>query len=200
MYVIIAGCGRLGAGLAKALGAQGYDVVVVGEDIDLRRLGSDFDGVTVQGNPAEEDVLVEAGIAKAELLVAATADDNTNVMVVQIAKEIYQVPLTLARISDPDREQFYRKLGLATVCPTTTGINQFLGLIQRHNYATLAGTIDVDLIGVKPPPEWIGRGLGDISLPEGRKLIGVKDDGQVAAAEPGRLIAADDTLLVSRER
>ena len=200
MFVIIAGCGRLGAGLARALSAKGHDVVVVGEEIDLTRLGSDFDGVTIRGDPAEQDVLIKAGVERAELVVAATADDNVNVLVVQVARKIYQVPLTLARISDPERERFYRDLGLATVCPTTTGINQMLGMIQHSQYSALAGTIDVDLVGVKPQAEWIGRAAGRIDLPEGRKLIGIAFDGQLAAVNPERVIEKNDTLILTRKR
>jgi trk system potassium uptake protein TrkA len=200
MFVIIAGCGRLGAGLARALSAKGHDVVVVGEEIDLTRLGSDFDGVTIRGDPAEQDVLIKAGVERAELVVAATADDNVNVLVVQVARKIYQVPLTLARISDPERERFYRDLGLATVCPTTTGINQMLGMIQHSQYSALAGTIDVDLVGVKPLAEWVGRAAGRIDLPEGRKLIGIAFDGQLAAVNPERVIEKNDTLILTRKR
>ena len=200
MYVIIAGCGRLGAGLAKALSVKGHDVVVVGEEIDLVRLGSDFDGITIRGNPAEEDTLVKAGVDHAELVVAATADDNVNVLVVQVARKIYQVPLTLTRISDPERERFYRGLGLDTVCPTSTGINQLLGLIQRSQYSALAGTIDVDLVGVKPLADWVGRAVGRIDIPEGRKLIGIAFDGELAAANPERVIEKDDTLILTRKR
>jgi trk system potassium uptake protein TrkA len=199
MFVIIAGCGRLGAGLAKALSAKGHDVVVIGEEIDLVRLGCDFDGVTIRGDPAEEDTLVKAGVDHAELVVAATADDNVNVMVVQVARKVYQVPLTLARITDPERERFYRGLGLATVCPTTTGVNQMLGMIQRSQYSALAGTIDVDLVGVKPPEEWVGRRAGRIDLPEGRRLIGIAFDGQMAAANPERVIEKNDTLILTRK-
>ena len=200
MFVIIGGCGRLGAGLARALSAKGHDVVVVGEEIDLTRLGSDFDGVTIRGDPAEQDVLIKAGVERAELVVAATADDNVNVLVVQVARKIYQVPLTLARISDPERERFYRDLGLATVCPTTTGINQMLGMIQHSQYSALAGTIDVDLVGVKPQAEWVGRAAGRIDLPEGRKLIGIAFDGQLAAVNPERVIEKNDTLILTRKR
>ncbi len=199
MFVIIVGCGRLGAGLARALSAKGHDVVVVGEDIDLARLGSDFDGVTIRGDPAEQDVLIKAGVERAELVVAATADDNVNVLVVQLAKKIYQVPLTLARITDPERERFYKGLGLDTVCPTSTGINQMLGLIQRSQFSALAGTIDVDLVGVKPPAEWIGRAAGRIDLPEGRKLIGIAFNGQLAAVNPDRVIEKNDTLILTRQ-
>jgi Trk K+ transport system NAD-binding subunit len=110
------------------------------------------------------------------------------------------VPLTLARISDPERERFYRDLGLATVCPTTTGINQMLGMIQHSQYSALAGTIDVDLVGVKPLAEWVGRAAGRIDIPEGRKLIGIAFDGQLAAVNPERVIEKNDTLILTRKR
>jgi len=200
MFVIIAGCGRLGAGLARALSAKEHDVVVVGEDIDLARLGSDFDGVTIRGDPAEQDVLLKAGVERAELVVAATADDNVNVLVAQLARKIYQVPLTLTRISDPERERFYRGLGLDTVCPTSTGINQMLAMIRRSQYSALAGLIDVDLVGVKPLAEWVGRAVGRIDLPEGRKLIGVAFNGGLEAVNPERVIDMDDTLILTLKR
>jgi trk system potassium uptake protein TrkA len=198
MFVIIAGCGRLGSGLARALSAKAHDVVVVGEERELARLGSDFDGVTIVGDPAEEDTLIKAGINRAELVVAATPDDNVNVMVVQVARRIFQVPLALARISDPERESFYRGLGLATVCPTTTGINQILGMIQHSQYSALTGTIDEDLVGVKPPAEWVGRTAGHLELPKDRKLIGIAFNGGLAAVNPERVIEKDDTLILTR--
>jgi trk system potassium uptake protein TrkA len=154
--------------------------------------------MTVKGNPTDEEVLRKAGIAKAQLVVAATADDNTNVMVVQMAKEIYRVPLTLARISDPDRENFYRSLGLTTVCPTTTGINQILGMIQRSFFSSLPGTIDVDLIGLKPSTEWIGRKIAEIDVPDGRKLIGIAGHGRLTGADRKTVIGKDDTLIFTR--
>ncbi len=198
MMVIIAGCGRLAAGLARALAAKGHDVVVVGQEKELARLGSDFDGVTIPGDAAEEDTLRKAGVDRAELLVAATADDNVNVMVVQVARRIFQVPLTLARISDPERERFYRGLGLATVCPTSTGINQILGMIQRSQYSALTGTIDESLVGLKPPAEWIGRKAGQVELPKDRKLIGIAFNGGLAPTNPERVIEKDDTLILTR--
>ncbi len=198
MYVIIAGCGRLGSGLAKALAAKGHDVVVVGSERELGRLGSDFDGATIRGDAVEEETLLKAGADRADLLVAATPDDNVNVMVVQVARRIYRVPLALARISDPERESFYRGLGLATVCPTSTGINQILGLIQRSQHPALVGTIDESLVGLKPPAEWIGKKAGQLQLPKDRKLIGIAINGSVAAMHPERIIEKDDTLILTR--
>jgi trk system potassium uptake protein TrkA len=136
MLIVVAGCGRLGAGLARALSAQGHDVVVVDLDVDAKRLGNEFDGIVVTGNPIDEDALRKARIAEAQVFVAATADDSTNVMAIQIAEEIFHVPVVLARISDPDREEFYRTLGLHTVCPTAAGISRILDLIHANPAAT----------------------------------------------------------------
>jgi len=106
--------------------------------------------------------------------------------------------LTLARISDPDREQFYHSLGLTTVCPTTTGINQILGMIQRSFFSPLPGFIDVDLIGLKPSAEWIGKKVAEIDVPDGRKLIGIAGHGRLANADRKTLISKDDTLIFTR--
>ena len=97
--------------------------------IDQKRLGNEFDGIAIAGSPTDEDVLRKAGIGETQALVAATADDHTNVMAAQMAKEIFHVPKVLAWISDPDREEFYRRLGLNTVCPIATAVDQILGLL-----------------------------------------------------------------------
>jgi trk system potassium uptake protein len=199
MFVIVAGCGRLGAGLAKVLSSQGYDVVVVGDDIDQKRLGGDFDGTTVQGVPIDEDVLKKAGIEKADLLAAVTSDDNMNVMITQVAKEIFHVPMVLARISDPEREGFFKNLGLNIVCPTNTGINQILNLIRQNTFPTLSGYIDPRVIGVRPNKEWVGKKLEDLTLPSDRKCIGILFKNQIVSVDSKRDINKDDTLILMRK-
>jgi len=198
MFVVVAGCGRLGAGLARVLSSQGHDVVIVGEDIDSRRLGGEFDGITVSGSPIDEELLEGAGIGKADLFVAATADDRLNAMAAQIARETFRVPTVLARISDPAMEAFYRGLGVDTVCPTQTAINQILDLIRDRSYPTLRGYIDPDLVGVRPPEEWVGRALRDLDMPEGRIAAGVVSPVPDRNFDQGRAIGPDDLVLIRR--
>jgi trk system potassium uptake protein TrkA len=198
MYAIVAGCGKLGSGLAKVLSSQGHDVVAVCEEKERACLEHGFDGVTVCGNPSDTDVLLKAGVEKAQLLVAATGDDNLNVMVIQIARELFHVPMVLARISDPDREKFYKGMGLSTVCPTTTGINQIIHLIQSGIFTTLSGYIDPDCVGIKPPPEWIGKSPAQIALPSDRRMVGVVRSGAVSSAQSHDPIETGDTLILVR--
>jgi len=115
------GCGRVGARIAGILDHNGHDVVVI--DIDsaaFRRLPPDFKGDTMIGTGVDEDILRAAGIEGAHAFVAVSQKDNRNIMAAQMAKYIFHVPEVICRIVDPVREDTYRRLGLTTVCPTTT--------------------------------------------------------------------------------
>ena len=122
MYVILVGCGRVGAQLAAMLSQEGHAVVVIDRDPHaFNRLAEGFSGSTIQGNGIDEDVLRRAGIERADAVVTATNGDNTNIMVAQIAQEIFGVKRVVARCYDPVRSNAYEMLGLRTICPTTVG-------------------------------------------------------------------------------
>lgn len=132
MRIVILGCGRVGAHLAKMLVAEGHQVAVIDKDsAAFVRLGSDFPGNLVVGTGIDEDVLCQAGIEQAEAFVAVTNGDNTNVMAAQVVREIFGVPQVICRIYDPLREQIYRMLGLETICPTLWGANRIKEILQQ---------------------------------------------------------------------
>jgi len=124
MKVVIMGCGRVGAWLARLLDADGHQVTVL--DIDpysFRRLSfprplPDFTGTALVGNGIDEEALRRAGIEEADVFVALTQGDNRNVMSAQIAKHIFNVPRVLCRIYDPLRQELYSTLGLEAISPT----------------------------------------------------------------------------------
>lgn len=121
MYIIIAGCGRLGTELAARFSDSGHDVVIIDAKPDrLENLGAGFNGISIAGIPFDEDVLQEAGIVSADIVAAVTDDDNTNVMVSQIARMLYEVPRVLTRISDPEKVSTCQKMGFDIICPTTS--------------------------------------------------------------------------------
>jgi trk system potassium uptake protein TrkA len=198
MYAIIAGCGRLGSGVARALSAKGHDVVVVDVGAERRLVGDGFDGLIVDGSPVDEDVLALAGMKKADLFIAATNDDNRNIMAVQMAVAVFGVPKALARVSDPELERFYRGQGLSTVCPTSTGINQIMSTIQEGAFSTLGGTIDPNVAALIAPPEWVGLAMARLPPTKHRKVIGIVSKGRVHGWEPGRIVGPGDSVLLSR--
>jgi trk system potassium uptake protein TrkA len=130
MKVIIMGCGRVGATLAKMLDREGHNVTIL--DVDpyaFRRLPADFRGSALVGNGTDQEVLLRAGITEADVFVSATQGDNRNVMAAQIAKHVFGVKRVVCRIYDPIREQLYRELGLETFSPTTVGALHMRALV-----------------------------------------------------------------------
>ena len=119
MRIVILGCGRVGARLANTLDREGHLVSIIDRNAEqFRRLSPDFRGNVVLGIGIDEDVLRQAGIEQADIFVAVTNVDNTNVMASEIAREIFHVPKVITRLYDPARSEIYRTLGLETVCPT----------------------------------------------------------------------------------
>jgi len=122
MMVFILGCGRLGAQLAMDLDAKGHRVTVLDRSNDsFRRLGGGFRGRKVHGDGLDLDVLLDAGLADADVFVACTNGDNRNLTASQYAREIFAVPKVISRVSDPLRGEIYGEMGLQTISPTVIG-------------------------------------------------------------------------------
>lgn len=123
-FVVIVGCGRLGSFLANALSKQGHNVVVLDKREEaFSELSAEFSGFRVVGDAVESETLRKAKTAEADFFIAAAEEDNVNLMVAQVAKEVFKVKRVIARVADPAREQAYRQLAIETVSPTTLAGN-----------------------------------------------------------------------------
>lgn len=121
MRAIVVGCGRVGSTVARTLAEEGWDVTAVDEtEAALARLGDRWRGGFVVGHGMDVALLREAGIESAEAVVVATDGDNTNIVVAQIARDMFEVKCVVVRLLDPARAKFYASRGLDVVCPTKT--------------------------------------------------------------------------------
>ncbi|MDR3710300.1 MAG: TrkA family potassium uptake protein [Capsulimonadaceae bacterium] len=120
MNVLILGCGRVGSTLARQLSQEGHSVTIIDLTGDaFRRLGPKPKAQRIVGTGMDQDVLRRAGIETADVFVAVTQGDNTNIMAAQIARRVFDVTKVIARIYDPIRAEAYRELGIETFCTTT---------------------------------------------------------------------------------
>ena len=135
MKVVILGCGRLGAHLARRLDREGNEVAVIDRNAEaFSRLGSEFRGRMVFGTGIDEDILRRAGIENADAFIAVTNGDNTNAMASEIAKLVFSVPRVVARLYDPVREGTFHAFGLMeTVCPTIMGSDKIHELVTGNS-------------------------------------------------------------------
>ena len=119
MYVVIAGCGRVGSSLATQLVGEGHEVCVIDESPEaLSLLGDGFPGQFVIGQAIDWETLREARLADADAYVTATDGDNTNIVSAEIAREHFGVRCCVARVFDPLRADLFEQTGIRTVCPT----------------------------------------------------------------------------------
>src|SRR5579859_8262753 len=132
MMILIVGCGRVGSAVAKRALDAGHEVSVLDSDpLSHERLDKDQStswedagGRFTVGAALEIDGLVAAGIEEADVFMAATRGDNTNLVIAQIAQRRFRVPRVVVRVADPGRAAWYAEQGLHTICPTQEAIDQ----------------------------------------------------------------------------
>ena len=144
MFVLIVGAGRVGSAVAKRALAQGHEVSVLDEDpLSHERLvevegqtWEDAGGLFTVGTALEVDALIEAGVQRADVFIASTDGDNTNLIIAQIAQRQFGVRKVIARVMDPARAAWYSEQGLHTISPAHVAIEMFKEALHAYAEAT----------------------------------------------------------------
>ena len=124
MHIIILGCDTLGSILAADLAREGHRMTVMDPNpdrLDSLRQEPQVDAVLTTDSLMED--LRGVALSNVDVFLALTDDDNRNVMAAQVASHIFHIPEVICRIGDPQREEFYRSLGIKVVCPTTAMVD-----------------------------------------------------------------------------
>ena len=171
MYIIIIGGGKVGYHLAKALLDEGHEILVIEKDADkVELICSELGSVCVRGDGCETTTLDEAGTSRADMLIAVTGDDEDNLVACQVAKHKFNVPRTIARISNPKNEAIFKKLGIdATVSSTNVILEYIEQEVPTHPLTHLLEIRDegLEIVEVKIPPESaaVGKAIKELPLP-----------------------------------
>ena len=128
--IILAGCSRLGSSLADMLSVQNKHVVIIDSDAQaFRKLPSSYSGMTMEGDGSDVDVLREAGAARADLLAATTDNDDINIMIALIAKQIFHIPRVVVRLLDTSKKACFTGVDVELICPAELSMNAFRHII-----------------------------------------------------------------------
>lgn len=100
-------------------------------EVGLDQGWEDLGGQFTVGTALEIDALLEAGIEDADVFIASTDGDNTNIVIAQIAQRRFEVPTVIARVLDPLRARWYEEQGLHTICPTKVAIEMLESSINE---------------------------------------------------------------------
>jgi trk system potassium uptake protein TrkA len=132
MMVLIVGAGRVGSAVARSALAAGHDVSILDEDplsherleVGMDTSWEDAGGRFTVGTALEIEALEAAGIEDADVFIASTDGDNTNLVIAQLAQRRFRVPKVIVRVLDPARSEWYAQQGLHTICPTKSAISE----------------------------------------------------------------------------
>jgi trk system potassium uptake protein TrkA len=202
MRTVIIGAGEVGSNTARMLSEEGHDVVLIEQDETLvERASEHLDALVIHGNGASPRLLAEAGIEKADLLVAASSSDEANIIACLAAKA-RGVSRTVARIHNPDyydpQEPFAAEmLGIDFVIHTeqmaAREIKEALLVPGAINVETFAeDSIEVAEVILNEDSPAVGRTLRDLRLPEASLVVGVVRRGEA-------LVPRGDTVLERRD-
>ncbi|MBO5932625.1 MAG: Trk system potassium transporter TrkA [Bacteroidaceae bacterium] len=117
MKIVIAGAGNVGTHLAKLLSGENQDIILIDDDSEkINRLDSNFDLLTIDASPTSFVALREVGVEKADLFVAVTPDESTNLVACQLANAL-GAKKTVARIDNYEymlqrNRDFFTKMGI----------------------------------------------------------------------------------------
>ncbi|MGN0657041.1 MAG: potassium channel family protein [Ruminiclostridium sp.] len=204
MNILVAGCGKTGAALAGKLAEYGHDIAVIDENgSNFDNLPEGFGGLAFEGIPIDSDALVKAGIKTCDVVAAVTSDDNINLMVAQLAKEVFGVKRVIARVSDKEKEQIYSSFGLTTVCPTNLTVDSLASAVDEfsHNESYIRmGNHTVRFFSMAAPAEFIGKKALGITLEQDEILYAVINaEGEMRlVTNYNFVINSGDTLVFSK--
>lgn len=205
MYIIVAGGGKVGYYLTKTLINEGYEVLLIEKSKRKVETYSDrFGTVVLQGDACEAAVCEEAGMGRADVVVAVTGDDEDNLVISQLAKKKFNVPRTIARVNNPKNEDVLKALGVDV---TVSSTNFIMHLIEQEiptlslvhlltlKHADLA-IVEATICDRSPVA---GKELGSIKLPPDTVIsLLIRSDHLIIPTKDTQLLPGDEVIALAK--
>jgi trk/ktr system potassium uptake protein len=200
--VLVAGGGKVGANLVRSLIRLRHEVTLIEQRRDrFEQIEEEFQHQVQLGDATELFVLERAGIARPpDIVIAATGDDEDNIVICQLAREKYGVNKVIARVNDPRNQVYFDLLGISpTVCATSSIMALIEHEVPEHELVHLLELrkenleiVEVQIVDDSPSA---GRTIERLALPEGSQLISVVRNGQAQIANGQTKLEPGDQVL-----
>lgn len=202
MYVIVAGGGKVGFHLARMLLGAGHEALIIEKDRPrYLELTEDIGESVLFGDSSDAGVLKEAGANRADVLVACMGKDEDNLVTCQMAKHLFMVARTIARVNDPTNEELLRSLGIDATINSTRLID---ALIEREVDAEMlvplfslgAGKLEIVQTAIPDDSPVAGKPLKSVALPKDCLIISVIRGGDPLVPAADTVLQAGDGVVV----
>jgi len=204
MKVVVAGAGNMGRHLALDLSARGHEVTLIEQETaPAARARHDLPETVrvVLGDACEPYVLEEAKLGEADVMVAATGDDEDNLVVSLLAKQEFAVPRVLARVNHPENEwMFTEQWGVDTaVSPPhiltalveeAVSVGDIVRLLKLQR-----GKVTLVELTLQQGSEVVGRPMYELRLPLDSAIVAIVRAEHVVIPQPETVLAAGDEVM-----
>lgn len=204
MYVIIMGAGRVGLTLAELLVDDGYDITIIENKENLcNRAAIELDALIICGNGTDIKTLEEANIQDADFFIAATGNDEANLLSSILVKD-YEIPQVIARVSNPDHEEAFKKVGVdKVISPEITAAGFVEKLITRPNVAVLTafGKGDGEILDMVIANDKVtGKKIGEVSPTDDYIIIATYQGDKLKIPNPDTILNKGNKISILVKR
>jgi trk system potassium uptake protein TrkA len=207
MRVVIAGGGRFGGQVAQVLSALQHEITLIEQDdVRLATLGTRLTARLVAGDACEPLVLEEAGALTADLLIAATGEDEDNLVVSLLAKRQFAVPRVVARVNDPENGWLFDgrwgvDVPVSAATPLVSLVEEAAGATDTVALLRLSRAgVTVIETAIATSSRAAGRTLADIALPSGTVVAAIVREGRPTVPDREFTLRPGDELLIVTDR
>jgi trk system potassium uptake protein TrkA len=203
MRVVVTGAGAVGRHLSADLAERGHQVTLIDQDVAVcAKVREMVPNVTVvQGDACEPWVLEEAELATAEVVVAATGDDEDNLVTSLLAKQEFAVPRVLARVNHPKNEWLFNEQWgvdaavspphiLTAMVEEAVTVGDLVRLIRLEG-----GRVSIVEMTLPEGSPSVGRAIYELRLPADAAVVAILRDGHVVIPQPETVLSSGDEVL-----
>lgn len=210
MYIVIIGAGKVGEYLARVLLESGNEVAVIEQNVNAAdRLSMILQGryVVICGDGCDSRYQEDAGIRKADVFVAATGQDDNNLVSCEIASRVFGVSRCVARVNAPSNARIFKALGIEAVSSTEMIANlieeeMLLGSVGVVSSLSHGDILLVEIVAESFENHSEDEGIlaYDIDMPEGSLIVAVSSSGDVEVVGDDTRLYPGDTAIVATDR
>jgi trk system potassium uptake protein TrkA len=201
MYIVIVGAGKVGYFLAKRLSQSKHGVSIVEKDkATCEEIAKELDVLVIKGDGCDPPVLEQAGAARADVVAAVTGDDEDNLIICQLAKEIFHVRRTVGRVNNPYNEQTFSELGvdipmnsteiIAKIIEEEVSVSDFVSLLSFKR-----GKLAIVRVDLPEDSPVIDKQVKDIQWPENSVLLSIVRQDDVIVPKGDTVLSAGDDVI-----
>ena len=202
MYIVVVGAGKVGWNLARELIGKGNEVTVIESDASrFAMVEEELEHAVHYGDGSELWVLERAGVARADMVIAVTGDDEDNILICQVAREKYGVERVIARCNNPRNLQHFELLGIKPAVSATHLIRRLIEHeVPRYGFPHLLDLpqerLEIIEIEVAEGSPAAGTMVKDLGLPDGSLAIAILRHGTGFVPLSDSVIEAGDEVLI----